>query len=126
MPIYNARCSKCEKLEDYYQTIAERHHTPLCCGAGMEKVITKAAAVFGDLPDYTSPIDGRWISGKRQRTEDFKRNDARPWEGLAAEKKEAARRERYIEAKNEAHLDKSVNEAYYQLPPEKREILKGA
>ena len=31
--------------------------------------------VIGDTPDYTSPIDGKLISGRKQRREDLKRNN---------------------------------------------------
>jgi len=36
--------------------------------------------VVSDIPDYTSPIDGRVISGRVQRREDLKRNNAVEWE----------------------------------------------
>lgn len=31
--------------------------------------------VMGDTPDYTSPIDGRLVSGRKQRREDLRRNN---------------------------------------------------
>lgn len=34
-----------------------------------------APYVMGDTPDYTSPIDGKLISGRKQRREDLKRNN---------------------------------------------------
>jgi len=30
--------------------------------------------VVPDIPDYTSPVDGRLVSGRKQRREDLKRN----------------------------------------------------
>lgn len=30
--------------------------------------------VFGDTPSYQSPIDGRWIDGRKARREDLKRS----------------------------------------------------
>lgn len=124
MPIYEAMC-ECGHGEDYYATVDERHVTPWCCGKPMHKVILSASMVAGDLPSYTSPIDGKWVDGRRQRNEDLKRAGCRPWEGLDQEKKEAAKQEKYAEAKLDASLTKSVSETFYQLPPSKREILKG-
>lgn len=125
MPIYEAMCRECGKGEDYYQTVETRHVTPWCCGEAMEKVILSASMVAGDLPSYTSPIDGKWIDGKRQRTEDLKRSGCRPWEGLEQEKKEAAKEQKYSDQKLDASLTKAASEAFYQLPPQKRDILKG-
>lgn len=45
--------------------------------------------IMPDLPEYTSPIDGRLISGRRQRREDLARNDCRPYE--KGEREEFAR-----------------------------------
>ena len=80
--------------------------------------------IFGDLPGYQSPVTGLWVEGRRARREDLKRTGSRPWEGLAQEKQEAARRERYAEEKLDASLTKTASEAFYQLPPSKRDILK--
>jgi hypothetical protein len=125
MPIYEAMCDECGKGEDYYQTVDARHVTPWCCGQAMRKVILNASAVQGDLPAYQSPIDGRPVEGRRARTEDLKRSGCRPWEGLDQERKEAAKQERYAEQKTDASLTKAAAEAFYQLSPSKRDILKG-
>ena len=34
---------------------------------------SNAPFVFGDTPEYTSPIDGRLIDGRKQRREDLRR-----------------------------------------------------
>lgn len=81
--------------------------------------------VIPDTPDYTSPIDGRLVSGRRQRRNDLARSGSRPWEGLAAEKSEANRKRAYFEQKQEQRLDHAVRSAYYSLSPEKRRILEG-
>jgi hypothetical protein len=39
-----------------------------------------APMVVPDTPEYTSPIDGRLISGRVQRREDLKRNDCVEYE----------------------------------------------
>lgn len=83
-----------------------------------------APLIFGDLPGYQSPVTGLWVEGRKQRREDLKRTGSRPWEGLDQEKKELARQEDYKEKQLDASLTKSVSEAFYQLPPEKRDILR--
>lgn len=124
MPIYQAMCD-CGKVEDYYQTVEGRHTTPWCCGRAMHKVILSPAMVAADIPSYRSPIDGRWIDGRKQRAEDLKRSGSRPWEGLAEESKEAIKQEKYQEQKLDASLTKAASEAYHQLSPSKRDALKG-
>lgn len=84
----------------------------------------EAPLVFGDLPSYRSPVNGQWIDGRVARREDLKRTGCRPWEGLDQEKKEAARQQGYADQKLEASLTKAASEALYQLPHQKREILK--
>lgn len=81
--------------------------------------------VIGDLPSYQSPIDGKWVDGRVQRREDMKRSGSRPWEGIDQEKKEAARLAQYAEQRLDASLTKTASEAFYQLPPSKRNILMG-
>lgn len=85
-----------------------------------------APTVRGDLPAYQSPIDGKCIEGRAQRRNDLARAGCRPWEGLEAEKKEAARQRQYQEQRNEAKLTEAVWRSYYELSPEKRAIVRGA
>ena len=85
----------------------------------------KGPMVFGDLPEYQSPVTGMIVAGRRARREDLKRTRSRPWEGLDQEKKEAARQIQYRDAKLDASLTRAAGEAFYQLPPSKRAILRG-
>lgn len=80
--------------------------------------------IFGDLPGYVSPVTGLWVEGRVARREDLKRTGSRPWEGLDQEKKESARAKQYNEQHLDASLTKAASEAFYQLPPSKREILR--
>ena len=82
-----------------------------------------APMVWGDLPEYTSPIDGRIINGRVQRREDLKRSGSRPWEGMEQERKEAARQQQYNDQHLERHAEESAFKAWYQLSPDKRRIL---
>lgn len=85
----------------------------------------RSPLVFGDLPEYLSPVTGRPVAGRVARREDLKRTGSRPWEGLESEKKEAARQRGYHEEKIDASLTRAAAEAFYQLPASKREILRG-
>lgn len=80
--------------------------------------------IFGDLPGYKSEVTGIWVEGRRARREDLKRSGCRPWEGLEQERKESARQETYAEQRLDASLARAAAEAFYQLPPSKRDILK--
>ncbi len=81
--------------------------------------------IVPDLPAYTSPIDGRLIDGRAQRREDLKRSGSRPWEGLEAEKREAARAQQYAMERHDAALDRAAREAFYQhLSPSKQDMLR--
>lgn len=84
----------------------------------------RSPMIFGDLPDYVSPVTGLVVSGRRARREDLKRTGSRPYEGLAEEKKEAARQTQYAERRLDASLTRAASEAFYQLPPSKRDTLK--
>lgn len=81
--------------------------------------------IQGDLPGYVSPTTGLWVEGRRARREDLKRSGCRPWEGLAQEKKEAARQQAYTEQHLETRLHESVSRSFYELPPDKRRVLRG-
>ena len=78
-------------------------------------VTNEAPMVIVDLPAYTSPIDGRVIDGRVARREDLKRNGCRPYEGLAQEKKEAARHQAYADQVADRRLEKTAGEVYGQF-----------
>jgi len=126
MPLYDAMCQTCGKVLEYYQSAANCHDTPMCCGQKSQKAILTAPFGIVDIPAYVSPTSGKWINSRRERNEDMKASDARPWEGLEAEKKEAARQKAYLEQKEDAALTKAAETAFAQLEPEKRRVLEQA
>lgn len=79
--------------------------------------------VRGDTPGYLSVASGLWVDGARARREDLKRTGCRPYEGRAAEDKEAARQRAYAEQKSDAKLHERAERAFSQLSPEKRRAL---
>ena len=123
MPVYESRCNECGVIHEYYQTAAKCRETPFCCGVQTEKVILTAPYGQVDIPAYVSPVSGKWINSRRERTEDLKRTDSRPWEGLEQEKKEAARRQAYEEEKQDKAIEKAVVDAWQTLTPEKQAVL---
>jgi hypothetical protein len=86
-------------------------------------IVISVAGVQADLPGYQSPTTGRWIEGRAARRDDLKRSNARPWEGLDQERKEAQKRLADRESKSDAKLEKVIRETYHALPPAKRRAL---
>ena len=124
--IYESICRQCGKVHEYIKPAAQCYETPECCGQKTEKVILTAPYGVVDIPAYQSPVSGRWINSRRERNEDLKRNDCRPWEGKEQETKEAARRAAYDEQKQDVAIEKSVVDAWRTLTPEKQAVLKDA
>lgn len=125
MPIYESICFRCGKAHEYYQTAENCYKTPDCCGVPTEKRILTAPFGQVDIPAYVSPVSGKWINSRRERTEDLKRTNSRPWEGMEQEQKESDRQKAYQEAKEDAAIERSVVEAWQTLTPEKQAVLSG-
>lgn len=126
MPLYTFRCGQCGSTATEFRKIAERNDGPECRhgpGAMRMQRIIEAPAVQADLPGYTSPIDGRWIEGRRARAEDLKRNGCRPWEGMEAEKKEAERRANEIDHAHERAVEAAVADVYNGMSAESQRAL---
>jgi hypothetical protein len=122
MPIYTTRCGECGRKQVIFRHIDQRDsELPVCHGA-MQRVL-EAPTVQADLPGYTSPIDGRWIEGRRARAEDLKRNGCRPWEGMEAEKKEAERRANEIDHTHERAVEAAVADVYNGMSAESQRAL---
>jgi hypothetical protein len=84
-----------------------------------------APAVFGDLPEYDSPIDGRIVSGRKARREDLKRNRCRPWEGMEQEKKEAARHRAEADRRLDNLAERMAHRAWAEAPERVRRVFRG-
>lgn len=131
MPLYAYACESCDLGFDKVNLIEERHTgAPSCeCGAVMKLTISPVRG-FVKFPaagghEYRSPVSGRPITTERARRDDLARTGSRPYEGFAAESKEAAKFRAHEEKKSDAKLHESVSRAYYQLSPEKRKVLNG-
>lgn len=84
----------------------------------------RAPAVFGDLPDYASPIDGRLVSGRSQRREDLKRHGCRPYE--AGETQAAERRRAESDAQLERNVNATIDKWFATSSSRKHELLEQA
>lgn len=89
----------------------------------------RAPDAIMDIPNwdaYESPTTGKAIYSKRQREDDLKRSNARPWEGMAQEQQEAKRRKAYEEQRQDARLHETAARTFYQMPEKiRRELSRG-
>ncbi len=84
-----------------------------------------APMVVPDLPGYESPIDGRWIEGRRARRDDLARHGQRPWEGLESEKRAAERVRAEWDKKTDALADRMAREMWRDMPERHRKLFRG-
>lgn len=84
-----------------------------------------APTVWKDLPPYASPIDGRMVDGRRQRREDLKRSDCRPYEGREQEAKEAAKIQQASERALDQLAEKIAHRAWAEAPERVRKVFRG-
>lgn len=129
MPEYESVCLKCGKYHTYIARMKDAFDTPDCCGVKTDKrILTAPMGVMDYQPweAYESPASGKMITSKAERAKDFKATGTRPWEGIETEKQEAQRQKAYIEADDDAKLDKTVRQAWASLSPQKKALaLKG-
>ena len=121
MPLHDFECSLCHAIEEDF--VGHGVNSIICvrCGAEAKKVFLSAPIVAADLPGYASPVDGRWIEGKRARREDLARHNCVPYE--PSMKDDQARR---LKAANEAidrKVDEHVESEIARMPARKREKL---
>jgi len=84
-----------------------------------------APEVWDDLPGYTSPVTGLWVEGRRQRREDLRRTNSRPYEGREQEQKEAAKIAAEKERKLDQLAEKMAHTAWAQAPERIRKVFRG-
>jgi hypothetical protein len=77
-----------------------------------------------DLPGYESPIDGRWIEGRRARRDDLARSNCRPWEGREQEEKEAAKRRSENERRLDNLAERMAHRAWAEAPERIRKVFR--
>lgn len=87
--------------------------------------VRTAPDVWADIPEYVSPVTGLVVSGRKQRREDLKRSNSRPWEGMEQEQKEAARYRAYAEERADRRLEEAAQRAFARLDPARRRLIGG-
>lgn len=123
MPMYTTQCAECKRKQTIFRHVATRDaELPVCHGKEMRRIV-EAPAVQADLLGYQSPIDGRWIEGRRARTEDLKRNNCRPWEGMETERKEAIKRAEAADAEFGKKIESGIAEVYNGMSAESQRAL---
>lgn len=63
MPLYPCKC-KCGHYEEVFRSIDQHDDLPVHCGEKMQRVFTPHM-VIEDMKAYQSPLDGKWISTRR-------------------------------------------------------------
>lgn len=122
MPMYTTACAECGRKQTIFRHVANRDHDLPQCHGTMARIV-EAPAVQADLPGYTSPIDGKWVEGRRARTEDLKRSNCRPWEGMDTERKEAVKRADAADAEFGKKIEAGVAEVYNGMSAESQRAL---
>jgi len=132
MPLYTFQCPCCGKQDAVFRKVAERHDAPDCkrCVVIADEPypvkmrrLVEAPSVQTDIPGYQSPIDGKWVEGRRARHEDLKRSNCRPWEGMATERSEAVKRAEEADRKFETQIERGIAETFNNMSAEKQRAL---
>lgn len=76
MPVYQYRCTDCQKMTDEYRTVEQRNNSPQCsCGGHTEKIISAPSMVIPDIQPYKAVAgDQRWITSRAQHREFLRSN----------------------------------------------------
>lgn len=120
MPLYSFCCESGHTF-DRFLRLAEYDMPQICeCGdIAIRRICPTMIAV--DIPAYQSPIDGRWINSRAQRTEDLKRNGCVEYEpSMKAHAAIARERE---DAALERKMEETVEAEIHSMPTRKREKL---
>lgn len=119
-PIYEYLCEAGHAFERYLQLADYATAQRCACGAASQKRIS-APMVVADLPGYQSPVDGRWIEGRKARREDLARNNCVPYE--PSMKADYMRRIETSGAEIDRKVDEHVEAEIAKMPARKRERL---
>ena len=113
MPVYEYLCKNGHRLEEFREMrFSSLPIQCTVCGAEAPR-IPSAVRVFSDYQGYVSPASGKWVEGRRQREEDFKKTGTRPYE--AGEKEEMLRRQQRNDQLLDRAIDDSVERAAAEL-----------
>ena len=94
MPLYDARCSTCGTTHEFFARVADRHDTPVCCGAPAALVISPPM-IQSDIEPYRA-VAVDVATGKP------------PVIGSRAEHREYLKRNGYVELGNDKPRPKAA------------------
>lgn len=120
MPCYEYACAN-GHIFDRFLPLARYAEPQTCeCGAASQKRLT-APLIVQDLPGYQSPVDGRWVEGRRARREDLARNNCVPYE--PSMKDEQRRRQAQADEKLGRDIEHHFDAEVSRMPARKKELL---
>lgn len=120
MPLYAYVCADGHAFDRYLPVSSYAEPQTCECGApGIKRIC--APMVVTDLPGYESPVDGRWVEGKRARREDLARNNCVEYD--PSMKQEYMRKVERSEQALEKVLDQQIEAGIHAMPARKRELL---
>lgn len=78
MPLHDYYCRSCGNLEERFVPLKELYKTQFCkhCLAALKRLMP-APRIQMDYPDYTCPVTGKLISGRRAHKENLKKTGCR-------------------------------------------------
>jgi len=120
MPMYEYIC-ECGARFDRFLPLANYADPQTCeCGKTAQRRIS-APFVQVDISAYQSPIDGKTINSRAQRSEDLARSGCVEYDpSMKAEaERRRAKEDLALDAKIEAHVEEQI----YSMPARKREHL---
>lgn len=114
MPLYSYRCLDCDIEVEKFLKVADYREIQFCdtCRSKMQKIL-KPTTIRGDYPDYTCPITGRVISGRKQHEENLRRHGCRVLESGEKELAEKFRQQQDKEL--DASIEQSVERGISQM-----------
>ena len=120
MPMYDFYCANGHKFTRFVK-LADFEVMQLCgCEAPATRAIS-APFVIGDVPPYTSPIDGHLVSGRAASSEDLRQNGCLEWEpGI---KEDGLRSRAESEQRLDQEVEETIESAITAMPARKRERL---
>lgn len=120
MPLYDFICAEGHSFERMVK-LADFEVEQFCsCRAPATRAIS-SVRINKDYADYTCPITGKLVSGRRQHEENLKAHGCRILEPGEKESNEAAKARR--EAEFDRSVDQSVEKFVDNLPSDKKERL---
>jgi len=122
MPVHDYRCPLCFEQEERFVKMKDLSEPQYCekCQEPMIRLVC-APAVHGDYKEYTCPVTGKPVVGKKQHLENLKRTGCRVLE--PGETEGQKRMVKDSNTKFEKELDADVDRVIETMPTTAREQL---